>query len=107
MTVKSVKICEAATKMPPASELEQLESVRAQCGSSHLCNGVVNEGRSGMGLQPLPASTALVTFYNEQNLQYIYIILNIYIYIRKFSSLPCRAAQVSAKSPFLLNLQHV
>ena len=66
MTVKSVKICEAATQMPPASELEQLESVRAQCGSSHLCHGVVNEGRSGMGLQPLPASTALVTFYNEQ-----------------------------------------
>ena len=29
------------------------------------------------------------------------------LYIRKFSSLPCRAAQVSAKSPFLLNLQHV
>ena len=72
MTVKSVKICEAATQMLPASELEQLESVRAQCGSSHLCNGVVNEGRSGMGLQPLPASTALVTFYNEQILQYIY-----------------------------------
>lgn len=50
-------------KLPPASELEQLESVRAQCGSSHLCDS------SGTGLQPLPASTPLVMSYI--NLQYI------------------------------------